>query len=53
MSEKSKDLAKEINEIYQMISSLSVSGDAVDLIAAVRFRLQKIYKEVSEDANAG
>lgn len=53
MSEKCKDLAKEINEIYQLISSLSVSGDAVDIVAAIRFRLQKIYKEVNEDADAG
>lgn len=51
MSDEKKNLAKEINEIYMMISSLSVSGDAVDIIASIRFRLQKMYKEVSENGN--
>lgn len=52
MNEQFKEWANEINDIYALISTLYVSGDAIDTVAAVRFRLQKLYKEVSENANS-
>lgn len=37
------DLQKEINEVFKLISAISVSGDAVDIMAAVRVRLRSAY----------
>lgn len=55
------EMIKEVDAIYRMISTIAVSGDAVDAVAAVRAKLRKLYaamehmtpqepvKEVSED----
>ena len=53
-------LKKEITEIYKLVSSLSVQGDAVELVAMIRIRLRKLHesvdqidKEDSTDENVG
>lgn len=50
------ELVRELNEAYQVVSSIPVSGDAVDAMAVVRAKLRKVYtelknmsEEVSED----
>lgn len=49
MNEKKTSLAQAVREVYALVSSLAVSGDEVDILAEVRLRLRKIFKEVSED----
>ena len=39
-----KELMEEIDSAYKILSSLQVSGDAIDVIAAVRSKLRKAYK---------
>lgn len=43
-----EELRKEVDAIYRMISSLSVSGDAVDIIAAVRAKLKRVHGELAK-----
>ena len=38
------DIQKEIQEAYNMISVISVSGDAVDVMAGARIHLKEAYK---------
>ena len=52
------DIIKEIQEAYQAISSIPVTGDAVDAMAVARAKLRKVYtelnnmsEEVSEDGS--
>lgn len=52
MSEKKNDLPQQIKNVYTLISSLSVSGDAIDVIAQVRLLLRQILKEVGENAGS-
>ena len=42
------EIALELNAIYQMISSIPVTGDAVDTMASVRARLRKVYADVKK-----
>lgn len=37
------DLQKEINEAFKLTSVVPVSGDAVDIMAAVRVHLRSAY----------
>lgn len=41
-------LKKEITEIYKLVSSLSVQGDAVELVAMIRIRLRKLHESVDQ-----
>lgn len=41
-------LKKEILDIYNLVSSLSVQGDAVDLVAMIRFRLRTLHENVDK-----
>lgn len=38
------EIQKKINEAYKLISTLSVSGDVVDVIAAARARLKEAFE---------
>lgn len=40
------DKLKELNEVYKLISSIPVSGDAVDALAIAREKLRNIYHEI-------
>lgn len=35
----------ELAEIYRLLSSLNVSGDAVDIMAVVRQKIRRLLKE--------
>ena len=41
------ELMKEINAVYQAISSIPVTGDAVDTMAVARAKLRKVYTELN------
>lgn len=43
-----KDIRKQIGDIYIMVSTLQASGDAVDTIAAVRARLRRLDGSIAE-----
>lgn len=51
MSEKKKDLKTELDTAFKLISALAVSGDTVDVIAAVREHLRTAYR-LAEDRSA-
>ena len=38
-------MREKLSEIYAMTSMLTVSGDAVDIVAAIRNNLRKLIKE--------
>ena len=40
---------KQVEDIYLIISSLGVSGDAVDVIAAVRSKLRKLMEDMAAE----
>lgn len=45
-----KELKETIDSAYRMLSTLQVSGDAVDVVAAVRAKLRKAYSLAGEAA---
>ena len=45
-----KMVAKHINEAFKLISSLKVSGDAVDVVAVARNYLRQAYALVENEA---
>lgn len=51
MSEKKKDLKTELDTAFKLISALSVSGDTVDVVAAIRDHLREAYR-LTEDKSA-
>ena len=42
------ELIKELDSAYRMISSVPVTGDAIDLIAGARASLRKVFDALSE-----
>lgn len=50
-----KTARDHIEEAFRILSSLSVSGDAVDAVAAVRFALKSAYNALdsAEPENTG
>lgn len=46
------DIQSKINEAYKMISAISVSGDAVDVMAAARGALKEAYGLAAEKEEA-
>lgn len=42
------DIISEINSIYQTVSSIPVTGDAVDVMAVVRAKLRKVHADLKE-----
>lgn len=43
-----KGVMEEVNKVFQMISSLPVCGDAVDVIAACRAKLKLVHAELEK-----
>ena len=41
------EIMKEIDAVYQIISSIPVSGNSVDAMAVARTRLRKVYNELN------
>lgn len=48
-----KTARDHIKEAFGIISSLSVSGDAVDAVAAARFALKQAYEMLATAADTG
>ena len=49
------EIMKELDSVYKTVSSIPVTGDAVDAMAVVRAKLRKIYAELdnkTEEAHA-
>lgn len=44
-----KNIAAELGTVYQILATLSVSGDAVDAMAAVRAKLRRILAALIEE----
>lgn len=42
------ELLKELDIAYRMISSIPVSGDAVDMMATARSKIRKVAAELKE-----
>ena len=42
------DIKKELNNAYKLPGTLTVSGDAVDILAAVRACIRGIYQGLDE-----
>lgn len=42
------EIQKEINNAYKILSTVSVSGDAVDAIAACKMSLRMAYQKAEE-----
>lgn len=40
------EIIKELNDAYQVISSIPVTGDSVDAMAVARAKLRKVYTEL-------
>lgn len=40
---------KELDQAYRLLSTLPVSGDAVEVVASVRMRLRKAYEMVGQN----
>lgn len=44
----SNEIIREVESIYRMISTILVSGEAVDVMAAARAKLCKIKRELEK-----
>ena len=42
------EIMKELDSVYKTVSSIPVTGDAVDAMAVVRAKLRKIYAELEK-----
>ena len=42
------EIMKELDSVYKTVSSIPVTGDAVDAMAVVRAKLRKIYAELDK-----
>lgn len=45
-----KDLMKDVDSAFRAISSIPVSGDAVDAVAVARAKLRSVYSKLEEMA---
>lgn len=43
-----EEIMKELDSIYRMVSSLTVNGDNVDIVAATRSKLRKVAASINE-----
>ena len=43
-----EEIMKELDSVYKTVSSIPVTGDAVDAMAVVRAKLRKIYAELDK-----
>ena len=39
---------KKLDEAFQLLSTISVAGDAVDVMAAARNKLRQVYAELQK-----
>ena len=39
-------ILNELDEIFQLVSAISVKGDSVDIMAAARSKLRNVYSEL-------
>lgn len=44
------EIQKEINNAYKMLSYLFVSGDQVDVVAAVKLSLRRAFQMAKDEA---
>ena len=44
------EILKELNSAFQIVSTIPVTGDSVDAMAAVRSKLRKVYAEIEKIA---
>lgn len=42
------EIKMELESVFKMISGLTVSGDNVDIVAAARSKLRKVYAMIGE-----
>lgn len=42
------DILKELSSVFQLVSTIPVTGDSIDTMAVVRARLRKIYADVEK-----
>ena len=42
------DILKELQDVYQLISSVPVQGDAIDIIATARTKLRLVHIELKK-----
>ena len=45
------EMVQDLEYAYKMISSIPVSGDAVDMMAMARAKLRKVCAELKEQEN--
>ena len=43
-----KEILKEIESAYKIVSSIPVTGDSVDAVAVVRGKLRRAYSELEK-----
>jgi hypothetical protein len=48
-----KELMEELDAAYRMMSSVPVTGDAIDLIAAARAKLRHVCSELEKMEKGG
>lgn len=48
-----KELQERVRDIFDMVSLLNVSGDAVDYVAAVRAKLRRLHGDIGQWEPAG
>lgn len=46
-----QDLQKQVNDIFLMASTLTVRGDAVDIVAAIRASLRELNESIAKLGN--
>lgn len=48
-----KQISEELTAVYQILATLSVSGDAVDAMAAVRAKLRRVIADMGKEEHNG
>lgn len=43
-----ENILKELNSVFQLVSSIPVTGDAVDTMAVTRAKLRKVYADLKK-----
>lgn len=43
------DILKELQDVYQLISSVPVQGDAIDILATARAKLRLVHVELKKN----
>jgi hypothetical protein len=43
-----QNILKELNSVFQLVSSIPVTGDAVDTMAVTRAKLRKIHADLKK-----